>query len=61
MTADRFRMNVLPTVESIKAAGIVSLSGIAEALNARGIKTARGGAWYPMTVRNMLHRQHAGA
>ncbi len=54
--ADIFAANVVPIVESIRASGISTLTGIACALNARGIKTARGGAWHPMTVRNILQR-----
>ncbi len=57
--ADQFAGNVLPIVEAIKASGVSTLAGIAEALNARGIRTARGGAWYAMTVRNLLDRQAA--
>ena len=48
--------NVLPIVEAIKATGISTLAGIANALNARGIPTARGGLWYASTVRNLLAR-----
>jgi hypothetical protein len=29
---------------------------MAEALNARGVATARGGQWYAMSVKNMLDR-----
>ncbi len=36
---------------TIQAAGVVSLHGVADALNARGIRTARGGTWYTSTVR----------
>jgi DNA invertase Pin-like site-specific DNA recombinase len=43
-------------IDEIKGAGIDSLSGIAKALTARGIKTARGGGWYPATVKNVLDR-----
>jgi DNA invertase Pin-like site-specific DNA recombinase len=57
--ADQFAANVLPVVDSIKASGITTLTGIAEALNARGIRTARGGQWHPMTVRNLLGRETA--
>jgi len=32
-------------------------TAIAAVLNARGIRTPRGGAWYASTVRNMLLRQ----
>jgi hypothetical protein len=28
----------------------------AEALNARGVRTARGGRWYGQTVKNVLRR-----
>ena len=54
--ADQFAANVLPVVRQIEAAGVSTLIGIAGALNARGIRTARGGAWYPTTVKNLLDR-----
>jgi DNA invertase Pin-like site-specific DNA recombinase len=54
--ADQFASNVLPIVREIQAAGIRSLGGIAGALNARGIHTARGGTWHSSTVRNLLLR-----
>lgn len=54
--ADQFASNVLPIIRHVQAAGITSLSGIAEALSARGIKTARGGSWQAITVRNVLLR-----
>ncbi|MDQ0450025.1 recombinase family protein [Methylobacterium aerolatum] len=54
--ADTFAANVLPIVEAIRRSGITSLTGIAEALNARGIRTARGGTWYATTVRNLTMR-----
>ena len=54
--ADRFASNVLPIVESIRASGITSHAGIAEALNSRGVRTARGGRWHSTTVRNLLAR-----
>ena len=34
--------------------GITSLAGIAAALNARGVRTARDGEWHASTVRNLL-------
>jgi DNA invertase Pin-like site-specific DNA recombinase len=36
MTADRHAANVLPVIEAVRASGVQTLSGIAEALNAPG-------------------------
>ena len=57
--ADTFAANVLPIVKAIRRSGVASLTGIAKALNARGIRTARGGAWYATTVRNLVERPPA--
>jgi DNA invertase Pin-like site-specific DNA recombinase len=54
--ADRFAANVRPIIEAIRNSGAVTLKQIADALNARGVKTARGGQWHPMTVRQLLRR-----
>jgi DNA invertase Pin-like site-specific DNA recombinase len=54
--ADRHAANVLPIIREIQRAGAKSLRAIAEALNARGIATARGGRWQAMTVSNVLNR-----
>lgn len=48
---------VLPTIRQIQGAGVWSLQGIATALNARGVATARGGTWHPSTVRALLRRE----
>lgn len=55
--ADQHAANVLPIIRQI-AAGGASLRQIADELNARGIKTARGGLWYAATVRNIMARQN---
>ncbi len=55
--ADTFAANVLPVVRQIQAAGVTTHRAIAEALNARGIRTARGGQWYVSTVQNLLARE----
>jgi hypothetical protein len=55
-TADRFARNDRPVIEQIMAGGAVSLRAIGAELNARGIRTARGGVWEAMTVRNLLQR-----
>lgn len=54
--ADRFAATVLPTMESLRRAGITSYRGIAEALNDRGVRTARGGRWQVSNVRNLIAR-----
>lgn len=54
--ADTFAANVLPIVRQIQAAGATTYRAVAAALNARGIRTARGGAWHDSTVRNLLAR-----
>ena len=54
--ADAFAANVLPVVRQLQAQGATTTRAIAEALNARGIRTARGGEWHHSTVRNLLAR-----
>ncbi len=51
-----FAQNMMPIIEGIRASGIKTLSGVADALNARGVKTVRGGKWYAMTVKNLEGR-----
>jgi hypothetical protein len=47
---------VLPVIREIRRAGATSLHQVADALNARGITTPRGGAWYAKSVSNVLAR-----
>src|SRR5262249_55536474 len=54
--ADRHAANVLPIIREIQRAGARSLRAIADALNARGVATARGGRWQAMTVSNLMAR-----
>jgi DNA invertase Pin-like site-specific DNA recombinase len=54
--AEGHAANVLPIIDSIKATGISSLRDIAAALNARGVKAARGGEWYAATVGRIIER-----
>ena len=54
--ADRYAANVLPIIREAQKAGATTLRQIAEALNARGIPTARGGQWYAQSVANILER-----
>jgi DNA invertase Pin-like site-specific DNA recombinase len=54
--SDRYSANVLPVIHEIQDSGIKSLRGIARVLAARGIRTARGGAWSPVQVSDILRR-----
>lgn len=58
--ADQHASNVLPIIREAQKAGATTLRAVAEALNARGISTARGGSWHATSVKNVLDRQ-AGA
>jgi hypothetical protein len=48
--ADAFAANVRPIIEQIRTSGVQSRRGVARALTARGIKTARGGTLTPSAV-----------
>ena len=54
--AERFAGTVLPIIKQVKKAGATTLQQIADALNDRGVATARGGSWYPSNVRSVLAR-----
>jgi len=54
--ADRYAANVLPIIREAQKAGARTLREIAEALNARGVATARGGQWHAKSVANILAR-----
>ena len=54
--ADKFAANVLPIIREAQKAGATTLREIAEALNARGVATARGGQWHATSVSNILER-----
>jgi DNA invertase Pin-like site-specific DNA recombinase len=54
--ANRFANNVLPIIKQVQKSGAATLQAIADALNARGIATARGGSWHPSNVKNVLDR-----
>lgn len=54
--ADSFAANVLPIIREAQKAGATTLRAVAEALNARGVATARGGQWHAKSVSNILER-----
>ncbi len=57
--ADRHAANVLPIIQQVQAAGGRTLREVADALNARGIATPRGGKWYATSIKNLLERNAA--
>jgi len=54
--ADRAASNVLPIIAEIRKSGAMTLRAVADALNARGVPTPRGGRWHATSVRNALAR-----
>ena len=54
--ADAFAANVRPIIREIQKSGVNSLRGVAKALSARGVKTARGGEWSAVQVSDILER-----
>jgi DNA invertase Pin-like site-specific DNA recombinase len=54
--ADKFATNVKPIIEQIRASGATSLRDVASALAARGVPTARGGAWSAAQIANIMRR-----
>lgn len=58
-SADQHAANVLPIIKEAEKAGATTLRALADALNARGISTARGGSWHAMSVKNILDRPMA--
>jgi hypothetical protein len=57
--ADAHAAKVLPMIRSAQKAGATTLREIADALNARGVHTARGGKWFATSVKNILDRSKA--
>jgi DNA invertase Pin-like site-specific DNA recombinase len=51
--ADRFAANIIPIIREIQASGVTTLRGVARALNARGVQSARGVPWSPEAVSNI--------
>jgi DNA invertase Pin-like site-specific DNA recombinase len=54
--ADRAAGNVLPIIAEIRKSGATTLRAVADALNARGVPTPRGGRWHATSVKNALAR-----
>jgi DNA invertase Pin-like site-specific DNA recombinase len=53
--ADSYALNTAPLIEQLRASGM-GYRSISSELTRRGIRTPRGGVWYPTSVRNILER-----
>jgi DNA invertase Pin-like site-specific DNA recombinase len=56
----QFVQNAIPVIRQIQATGLTSLREVAQALNARGVRSARGGEWQPTQVKRVLERANQG-
>jgi len=54
--ADQYAREVIPEIKEIQALGYKTLTAIAHMLNARKVRTAKGGQFHPTTVKNILDR-----
>jgi DNA invertase Pin-like site-specific DNA recombinase len=54
--ADEHAAALAPVVAALREQGHTTLRGLADALNARGIMTRRGGRWHVSNVGNLLKR-----
>jgi DNA invertase Pin-like site-specific DNA recombinase len=52
-----FAAKTMPIVEVIRSTGVTDLRRIAQALNDRGVRTARGARWHVSNVKNLLDRE----
>ncbi len=57
--ANAFSANVLPVLQQLRNQGVITLRALADSLNQRGVRTARGGEWAAMTVKRLLDRSNA--
>ena len=55
--ADQFADNILPIVLQIRAVGVRTPNGIGEALNARALRTPRGGECQAVQVKRAMERR----
>jgi hypothetical protein len=59
--ADQRAGDVMRRIEAIcEETGASSYGQLANALNERGVRTARGGRWHPATVKRVLARGTGG-
>jgi DNA invertase Pin-like site-specific DNA recombinase len=58
-SAEVLAHSLAPVLRSVRSEGATTLRSIAQALNRRGIKSPRGGKWYPSSVANLLSRSES--
>jgi DNA invertase Pin-like site-specific DNA recombinase len=56
IAADQFVAGLMPVIQAIRSTGLITLEAMTQALNQRGIRSARGGRWYASSVANLLAR-----
>jgi hypothetical protein len=54
--ADAFAIEIAPVIVAIRADGIISYRGIADALNRRGIASPRDGRWQASQILRLFRR-----
>jgi 5-methylcytosine-specific restriction endonuclease McrBC GTP-binding regulatory subunit McrB len=55
--AREYAAEIMPIINEIKNIGkVITLKGIADALNARGIKTSNEKMWWATSVKNVMER-----
>jgi len=54
--ADQFVTGLYPQLLAVQRSGASSLAEIADGLNERGVRSAKGGKWHRSAVRNLLAR-----
>jgi DNA invertase Pin-like site-specific DNA recombinase len=57
--ADKFTDTLRPIIDSVRNSGAITLSEIANALDGRGIRPARGSSWQRSSVQRLLLRLQA--
>ena len=54
--AATFALTLREPMDQLRAAGAVTFQGLADGLNARGLRTREGGAWCPTKVQRVVRR-----
>jgi hypothetical protein len=57
-TADKFAQDLASLIVSLRSQRASTLRTMADELNRRGVKSARGGKWHPSSVANLISRSN---